>query len=53
MPTRLLLGPGPQMSIRSSPGDEYTASWASDPAFLALMDEIQSLLRYVWQMKTR
>ncbi len=49
-PTRLLLGPGPSnahpailQAMNTSPIGHL------DPAFLALMDEIQSLLRYVWQ----
>lgn len=50
LPDRLLLGPGPsnahpdvlQAMSRSPVGH-------LDPAFLTLMDEIQSLLRYVWQ----
>ncbi|MBG1268936.1 alanine--glyoxylate aminotransferase family protein [Nostoc sp. WHI] len=50
IPSRLLLGPGPSnahptvlQAINTSPVGHL------DPAFLALMDEIQSLLRYVWQ----
>lgn len=50
MPTRLLLGPGPAnahpavlQAMNTSPVGHL------DPVFLALMDEIQSLLRYVWQ----
>ncbi len=50
MPPRLLLGPGPSnahpdvlQAMSKSPVGHL------DPAFLALMDEIQSLLRYVWQ----
>jgi alanine-glyoxylate transaminase/serine-glyoxylate transaminase/serine-pyruvate transaminase len=50
IPTRLLLGPGPSnahpavlQAMSTSPVGHL------DPAFLALMDEIQSLLRYVWQ----
>ncbi|NJP12327.1 MAG: alanine--glyoxylate aminotransferase family protein [Leptolyngbyaceae cyanobacterium RU_5_1] len=50
LPTRLLLGPGPSnahpavlQAMSTSPLGHL------DPAFLALMDEIQSLLRYVWQ----
>ncbi|QIR40098.1 alanine--glyoxylate aminotransferase family protein [Tolypothrix sp. PCC 7910] len=49
-PNRLLLGPGPSnahpavlQAMNTSPVGHL------DPAFLALMDEIQSLLRYVWQ----
>jgi alanine-glyoxylate transaminase/serine-glyoxylate transaminase/serine-pyruvate transaminase len=50
IPTRLLLGPGPSnahpavlQAMNTTPVGHL------DPAFLALMDEIQSLLRYVWQ----
>ncbi|MBW4662600.1 MAG: alanine--glyoxylate aminotransferase family protein [Chroococcus sp. CMT-3BRIN-NPC107] len=50
MPQRLLLGPGPSnahpdvlQAMSKSPVGHL------DPAFLSLMDEIQSLLRYVWQ----
>ncbi|MHC5614851.1 MAG: alanine--glyoxylate aminotransferase family protein [Nostoc sp.] len=50
IPSRLLLGPGPSnahptvlQAMNTSPVGHL------DPAFLALMDEIQSLLRYVWQ----
>ncbi|MFH7026381.1 MAG: alanine--glyoxylate aminotransferase family protein [Heteroscytonema crispum UTEX LB 1556] len=50
VPTRLLLGPGPSnahpavLEAMSKPPLGHL-----DPAFLALMDEIQSLLRYTWQ----
>lgn len=50
MPTRLLLGPGPSnahpavLQAMNTPPVGHL-----DPAFLALMDEIQSLLRYTWQ----
>jgi alanine-glyoxylate transaminase / serine-glyoxylate transaminase / serine-pyruvate transaminase len=50
IPSRLLLGPGPSnahptvlQAMNTSPVGHL------DPAFIALMDEIQSLLRYVWQ----
>ena len=50
LPTRLLLGPGPANihptileSLKTPPVGHL------DPAFLGLMDEIQSLLRYTWQ----
>lgn len=50
IPTRLLLGPGPTnahpavlQAMNTRPVGHL------DPAFLKLMDEIQSLLRYVWQ----
>lgn len=50
MPTRLLLGPGPSnahpavLQAMNTPPVGHL-----DPSFLALMDEIQSLLRYTWQ----
>ncbi|WP_421657849.1 alanine--glyoxylate aminotransferase family protein [Leptothermofonsia sp. ETS-13] len=50
VPNRLLLGPGPSnahpaiLQAMDTPPVGHL-----DPAFLALMDEIQSLLRYVWQ----
>lgn len=50
MPDRLLLGPGPSnanpavLQAMSTPPVGHL-----DPAFLTLMDEIQSMLRYVWQ----
>ncbi|MFB2978807.1 alanine--glyoxylate aminotransferase family protein [Microseira sp. BLCC-F43] len=50
IPHRLLLGPGPSnahpavlQAMSTSPVGHL------DPAFLALMDQIQALLRYVWQ----
>jgi alanine-glyoxylate transaminase / serine-glyoxylate transaminase / serine-pyruvate transaminase len=50
MPDRLLLGPGPSnahptvlQALSTTPVGHL------DPTFLALMDEIQSMLRYVWQ----
>ncbi|MBE9005352.1 alanine--glyoxylate aminotransferase family protein [Fortiea sp. LEGE XX443] len=50
IPSKLLLGPGPSnahptvlQAMNTSPLGHL------DPDFLALMDEIQSLLRYVWQ----
>jgi alanine-glyoxylate transaminase / serine-glyoxylate transaminase / serine-pyruvate transaminase len=50
LPERLLLGPGPSNAhpavleaMKTSPIGHL------DPAFLNLMDEIQALLRYVWQ----
>jgi alanine-glyoxylate transaminase / serine-glyoxylate transaminase / serine-pyruvate transaminase len=50
MPARLLLGPGPS---NAHPAVLDAMSKAPvghlDPAFLSLMDEIQSLLRYTWQ----
>lgn len=50
MPNRLLLGPGPSnahpavLAAMNTPPVGHL-----DPTFLQLMDEIQSLLRYVWQ----
>lgn len=50
MPPRLLLGPGPAnvhprvLAAMSNPPVGHL-----DPSFLALMDEIQDLLRYAWQ----
>lgn len=50
IPSRLLLGPGPSnahpavLEAMNTPPVGHL-----DPAFLTLMDEIQSLLRYVWQ----
>jgi alanine-glyoxylate transaminase / serine-glyoxylate transaminase / serine-pyruvate transaminase len=50
LPERLLLGPGPSnahpdvLRAMSTPPVGHL-----DPAFLTAMDEIQSLLRYVWQ----
>lgn len=50
IPTRLLLGPGPTnahpavLQAMNTPPVGHL-----DPAFLKIMDEIQSLLRYVWQ----
>ncbi|WP_066381099.1 MULTISPECIES: alanine--glyoxylate aminotransferase family protein [unclassified Anabaena] len=50
IPTRLLLGPGPCNAHPDVLQAMNTAPVGHlDPAFLALMDEIQSLLRYVWQ----
>ncbi|NCJ08564.1 aminotransferase class V-fold PLP-dependent enzyme [Synechococcales cyanobacterium C] len=52
VPERLLLGPGPSnvhptvLQAMNTPPLGHL-----DPAFLALMDEIQVLLRYVWQTK--
>ena len=49
-PSRLLLGPGPSnahptvLEAMKTPPVGHL-----DPAFLTLMDEIQSLLRYTWQ----
>jgi alanine-glyoxylate transaminase/serine-glyoxylate transaminase/serine-pyruvate transaminase len=54
MPERLLLGPGPS---NAHPDVLQAMSQAPvghlDPAFLALMDEIQALLRYTWQTENQ
>lgn len=50
IPWRLLLGPGPSNahpSVLAAINNSLVGHL--DPAFLELMDEIQSLLRYVWQ----
>jgi alanine-glyoxylate transaminase/serine-glyoxylate transaminase/serine-pyruvate transaminase len=50
IPSRLLLGPGPSNAHPAVLQAMNTAPVGHlDPAFLSLMDEIQSLLRYVWQ----
>jgi alanine-glyoxylate transaminase/serine-glyoxylate transaminase/serine-pyruvate transaminase len=50
MPPRLLLGPGPSNAHPIVLAAMQTAPVGHlDPAFLSLMDEIQALLRYVWQ----
>jgi alanine-glyoxylate transaminase/serine-glyoxylate transaminase/serine-pyruvate transaminase len=50
VPNRLLLGPGPS---NAHPAVLHAMSTTPlghlDPAFLEVMDEIQALLRYVWQ----
>jgi alanine-glyoxylate transaminase/serine-glyoxylate transaminase/serine-pyruvate transaminase len=50
VPNRLLLGPGPSNAHPAVLQAMNTTPLGHlDPSFLALMDEIQSLLRYVWQ----
>jgi alanine-glyoxylate transaminase / serine-glyoxylate transaminase / serine-pyruvate transaminase len=50
VPTRLLLGPGPCNAHPTVLAAMSTAPLGHlDPAFLQIMDEIQSLLRYAWQ----
>ena len=50
VPTRLLLGPGPSNANPTVLQAMSTTPLGHlDPAFLTVMDEIQSLLRYVWQ----
>jgi alanine-glyoxylate transaminase/serine-glyoxylate transaminase/serine-pyruvate transaminase len=50
VPERLLLGPGPSNAHPTVLQAMSTTPLGHlDPAFLTLMDEIQSLLRYVWQ----
>lgn len=54
IPNRLLLGPGPSnahpavLEAMNTPPVGHL-----DPAFLGLMDEIQSLLRYTWQTQNQ
>ncbi|MBD2136954.1 alanine--glyoxylate aminotransferase family protein [Anabaena sp. FACHB-1237] len=50
VPQRLLLGPGPSNAHPAVLQAMSTTPLGHlDPAFLGIMDEIQSLLRYVWQ----
>jgi alanine-glyoxylate transaminase / serine-glyoxylate transaminase / serine-pyruvate transaminase len=50
LPQRLLLGPGPSnINPVVLQAMAHPALGHLDPAFLGVMDEIQSLLRYVWQ----
>ncbi len=50
IPERLLMGPGPANSHPTVlQAMNTTPVGHLDPAFLELMDEIQSLLRYTWQ----
>jgi alanine-glyoxylate transaminase / serine-glyoxylate transaminase / serine-pyruvate transaminase len=50
VPNRLLLGPGPCNAHPTVLSAMSTTPLGHlDPAFLQIMDEIQSLLRYVWQ----
>ncbi len=50
IPLRLLLGPGPSNAHPAVlEAMNHSLVGHLDPAFLELMDEIQSLLRYVWQ----
>ncbi|MDH6098714.1 alanine--glyoxylate aminotransferase family protein [Anabaenopsis sp. FSS-46] len=50
IPLRLLLGPGPSNAHPAVlQAMNHSLVGHLDPAFLELMDEIQSLLRYVWQ----
>ncbi|MEL6463291.1 MAG: alanine--glyoxylate aminotransferase family protein, partial [Cyanobacteria bacterium J06621_15] len=54
IPNRLLLGPGPSNAHPEVLKAMNTAPVGHlDPAFLTLMDEIQSLLRYVWQTENQ
>ncbi|NJN31816.1 MAG: aminotransferase class V-fold PLP-dependent enzyme, partial [Synechococcales cyanobacterium RM1_1_8] len=54
MPPRLLLGPGPS---NAHPAVLQALSLRQvghlDPAFLAMMSEVQELLRYAWQTENR
>ncbi|WP_315789821.1 alanine--glyoxylate aminotransferase family protein [Fischerella sp. JS2] len=53
-PKRLLLGPGPSNAHPAVLQAMNTPPLGHlDPAFLAVMDEIQSLLRYVWQTENQ
>ena len=53
-PHRLLLGPGPSMvHPRVLRALSTPLLGHLDPAFLAIMDEIQALLRFVFQTKNR
>ncbi len=50
MPPRVLLGPGPaNVNPRVLAAMSHPPVGHLDPNFLALMDEIQDLLRYTWQ----
>lgn len=50
VPERLLLGPGPSNSHPNVVSAmNYQPIGHLDPAYLGLMDEVQSLLRYAWQ----
>jgi alanine-glyoxylate transaminase / serine-glyoxylate transaminase / serine-pyruvate transaminase len=54
LPPRLLLGPGPSNAhplVLQALGLRQVGHL--DPSFLALMDEIQTLLRYAWQTDNR
>lgn len=54
LPPRLLLGPGPcnaHPRVLSAIGLRQVGHL--DPSFLALMDELQTLLRYAWQTDNR
>ena len=50
IPPRLLLGPGPSnVPVRVLQAMATNTVGHMDPTFLALMDETQDLLRYLWQ----
>lgn len=50
LPERLLLGPGPSNSHPNVVAAmNFQPIGHLDPAYLGLMDEVQSLLRYAWQ----
>ena len=54
VPPRLLLGPGPSNAhprVLQALGMRQVGHL--DPAFIALMDEVQQLIRYVWQTDNR
>lgn len=52
VPERLLLGPGPSNAHPAvTAAMNHQPIGHLDPAYIALMDEVQNLLRYVWQTK--
>ncbi|MEB3210777.1 MAG: alanine--glyoxylate aminotransferase family protein [Leptolyngbyaceae bacterium] len=52
VPERLLLGPGPSNAHPAvTAAMNHQPIGHLDPAYIALMDEVQNLLRYAWQTK--
>jgi alanine-glyoxylate transaminase/serine-glyoxylate transaminase/serine-pyruvate transaminase len=52
IPERLLLGPGPSNAHPAvTAAMNHQPIGHLDPAYIALMDEVQNLLRYAWQTK--
>ncbi|MFN2161723.1 MAG: alanine--glyoxylate aminotransferase family protein, partial [Candidatus Promineifilaceae bacterium] len=52
MPPRLLLGPGPSNAHpRVLQAIAMRQVGHLDPSFIQVMDDVQDLLRYVWQIK--
>ena len=50
LPPRLLLGPGPaNVHLRVRQALAMNVLGHLDPKFIELMDEVQELIRYVWQ----